>query len=103
DQGPPHIEEDRPDLRSAHGHVRPRAPRFSLPLTVRPGGAAPWVAGQATLTLTMSEWRRRIARATFRFLPAFPIARAFQAGSTVTVTWRPFPFGARSTRFGEYQ
>jgi hypothetical protein len=51
----------------------------------------------------MSEWRSRIARATFKFFPAFPMARAFHAGSTVTVACRPFPYGVRSTRFGEYQ
>ncbi len=29
------------------------------------------------------------------------MARAFHAGSTVTVAWRPLPLGAKSTRFGE--
>ncbi len=45
----------------------------------------------------MSEWRIRTARAILRFFPALPMARAFQAGSTVTVTWRPFPLGWNST------
>ena len=82
-------------------------PNRPLPRRRRGGRRRTWLGArrcdQATLTLTMSEWRSRIARATLRFLPAFPIARAFQAGSTVTVAWRPFPFGERSTRFGEYQ
>ncbi len=55
----------------------------------------------ATLTDTMSVWRRRTARAILRFRPALPIARAFQAGSTLTVACRPLPFGVNSTLIGE--
>ena len=100
-RGPPRRRAPRGRLTS-HRRVEPRIRALRPPCLLAPAsmGAPSRAKLYATLTLSRSVWRTRIARAIFRLRACFPIARAFHAGSTVTVTWRARPFMRMSTSLG---